>query len=209
MHTDHMMNGRKMLAGFGLFTFAYLLLAGSTQASIGRSQGFEVGALNRVQWAGGVGSARSEGQGSFSQTQQFSDRYSGVSATQTGRGSLTQTATASGTGLSTARQTAGIKGAQDLLAETTRQLTGRAQQDLGVKLDSRLFKPNGIGSVNGAQSFSGAQEQSFTAPSGTSSQSQSADVRQSGSITTEVNIDPVVRNTINITMHQAQTTGGQ
>jgi hypothetical protein len=183
--------------------------AGGAQASIGRTQGFNVGAMNRVMWAGGVGSARSDGQGSFSQTQQASDRNSGVSVSQTGRGSLSQTATASGTGLSTARQTAGVRGTQDLQAEMTRQLTGRGQQDLNVKLDSRLFKPGGVGTVAGTQTYSGAQEQALTSPSGSSSQSQSVDVRQSGSINTQTNIDPTVRNTININLHQSQMVNGQ
>jgi hypothetical protein len=79
---------------------------------------------------------------------------------------------------------------------------------MAVKLDMRLFRPNGVGSVNGAQSYNGAQEQSVTTPCGTSCQSQSVDVRQSGSITTQTDIDPTVKNTININLHQSQVTGG-
>jgi hypothetical protein len=209
MCRDCVIGSRKMLAGLCLFTFAFLLLGGSAGASIGRTQSFDIGALNRVQWAGGIGSARGDNQASFTQSQQFSDRCSGLSATQTGRGSLTQTATASGTGLSTARQTAAIRGSQDLLGETTRPLTGRAMQDLGVRLDTRLFKPGGTGAVNGTQSYTGAQEQSLATPSSRSSQSQSVDIRQSGSINTEVNTDPAVRNTVTVDLHQSQITNGQ
>jgi len=187
-------------------TLGVFVWAGSALGSVGRTQSFEIGAMNRVEWAGGVGSARGDVQGSFTQSQQASDRTSGLSILQTARGSLTQTATATGTGLGTARQNASVNGTQDLLGETTRQLTGRAQQDLGVKLDTCLFKPNGVGTVNGTQSYTGAQEQTLTTPTGTSSQSQSADIRQSGSITTQTNIDPLVRNTINLNMHQSQTT---
>jgi hypothetical protein len=190
-------------------TLVSFVSAGSAQASIGRTQGFQIGALNRVEWAGGIGSARGETQGSFTQTQQVSDRASGLSVRQTERGSLTQTATAGGTGFSAARQTAGIKGSQDLLADTTHGFPSRGQQELEVKLDTRLFRPNGVGTVSGTQNYTGAQEQSLTTPCGTSSQSQSVDVRQAGSITTATNIDPAVRNTININLHQSQMTNGQ
>ena len=190
-------------------TLVSFLLAGSAQASIGRTQGFQIGALNQVEWAGGIGSAQGENHGSFTQTQQVSDHASGLSARQRERGSLTQTATAGGTGFSTARQTAAIKGLQDLLADTKHGFPSRGQQELGVKLDTCLFRPNGIGTVSGTQHYVGAQEQTVTTPTGTSSQSQCVDVRQSGTITTLTNIDPAVKNTININLHQTQTTGGR
>jgi hypothetical protein len=191
-------------------TLVSFLLAGSAQASIGRTQGFQIGALNQVEWAGGIGSAQGENQGSFTQTQQVSDHASGLSARQRERGSLTQTATAGGTGFSTARQTAAIKGSQDLLADTTKHgSSSRGEQELEVKLDTRLFRPIGIGTVSGTQHYTGAQGQTVTTPAGTSSQSQCVDVRQSGSITTMTNIDPTVKNTININLHQTQTTGGR
>ena len=102
-----------------------------------------------------------------------------------------------------------VKGSQDLLAETTHGFPNRGQQELAVKLDMRLFRPNGVGTVNGAQTYNGVQEQSVTTPGGTSSQSQSVDIGQSGSITTQTDIDPSVRNTININLHQSQVTNGQ
>jgi hypothetical protein len=185
------------------------LLAGSVQASIGRTQNFQVGGLNHVVWGGGVGSAQGEKHGSFTQIQEVSDHSSRVSIRQAERGSLSQTATASGTGFGAARQTAASKGSQDLLAETTHGFPNRGQQELAVKLDMRLFRPNGVGTVNGAQNYSGVQEQSVTTPSGTSSQSQSVDIGQSGSITTQTDIDPSVKNRININLHQSQVTNGQ
>jgi hypothetical protein len=185
------------------------LLGGSVQASIGRTQSFQVGGLNCVEWGGGVGSAQGEKLGSFTQTQEFSDHSSRLSVRQAERGSLSQTATASGTGFGSARQAAVSKGSQDLLAETTHGFPNRGQQELAVKLDMRLFRPNGVGTVNGAQTYNGAQEQSVTTPSGTSNQSQSVDIRQSGSITTQTDIDPSVRNTININLHQSQVNNGQ
>jgi hypothetical protein len=185
------------------------LLTGSVRASIGRTQSFQVGGLNHVVWGGGVGSAQGEKLGSFTQTQEASDHSSSLSVRQAERGSLSQTATASGTGLGAARQTAASKGAQDLLAETTHGFPNRGQQELAVKLDLRLFRPNGIGTVNGTQTYNGVQEQSVITPSGTSSQSQSVDIRESGSITTQTNIDPSVRNTINVNLHQSQVNNGQ
>ena len=196
---------RSLLTAF-LVSF---LLAGSAQASIGRTQSFQVGGLNHVVWGGGVGSAQGEKHGSFTQIQEVSDHSSRVSIRQTERGSLNQTATVSGTGFGSARQTAGVKGSQDLLAETTHGFPNRGQQELAVKLDMRLFRPNGVGTVNGHQNYNGAQEQSVTTPYGTSSQSQSVDIRQSGSITTQIDVDPTVRNTINIDLHQSQVTNGQ
>jgi hypothetical protein len=185
------------------------LLAGSVRASIGRAQSFQIGGLNQVVWGGGVGSAQGENHGSFAQTQEVSDHSSRLSVRQAERGSLSQTATASGTGLGAARQTAASKGSQDLLAETTCGLPNRVQQELVVKLDMRLFRPNGVGTASGAQNFNGVQEQSVITPGGTSSQSQSVDTRQAGSITTQTNIDPSVKNTININLHQSQVTNGQ
>lgn len=189
--------------------FVSFLWAGSAQASIGRTQSFQVGSQNHVVWGGGVGSAQGEKHGSFNQIQQVSDHSSGVSIRQTERGALHQTATASGTGFGSARQTAASKGSQDLLAETTHGFPNRGQQELAVKLDMRLFRPNGVGTVNGHQNYNGLQEQSVITPSGTSSQSQSVDIRQSGSITTQTDIDPSVRNTININLHQSQVNNGQ
>jgi len=185
------------------------LLVGSAQASIGRTQSFQIGGLNQVVWGGGVGSAQGENHGSFTQTQQVSDYSSRLSVRQTERGSLNQTATASGTGFGAARQTAGIRGTQDLSVETTHGFPNRGQQQLALKLDTCLFRPNGVGTANGAQNYNGAQEQSVTTPCGASRQSQSVDIRQSGSITTQTNIDPTVRNTININLHQSQVTNGQ
>jgi hypothetical protein len=189
-------------------TLVLVLWVSSAEASIGRTQGFDIGALNRVVWEGGIGSARGEIQAGFSQSQQFSDRLSSVSVVQVGRGSLTQSASASGGGFGTARNSATIGGTQDLLAETTRPFAHRAQQDLGARLDTRLFKPNGIGAVNGGQSYSGAQEQSVVTPYSVSSQSQSMDVRQSGAIVTEVDMDPTVRNIVTVNLRQAQSVTG-
>jgi hypothetical protein len=194
---------------FVILTLGVLVSSGSAVASIGRSQSFEIGAVNRIQWAGGIGSARSDGQVSFVQTQQSSDRSSGLSITQAGRGSLTQTASAGGTGYATARQTGDIKGSQDILAQATRQLNGRSAQDLAVRLDMRLFKPNGVGAVSGTQSYSGLQEQSLATSASTSSQSQSVDIRQSGSIGTEIEVDPIVQNTVNVNLRQSQTANAQ
>jgi len=207
MHLNHARICRTVAAGICLFTFASPLWAGDDYASIGRTQSFNIGALNRVEWAGGVGSARGDGQASFSQTQQFTGHPSGLSARQTARGSVAQTATAGGTGFGMARQTAGIRGSQDLLAETGRPMN-RAQQELGAKLTTYLFRPNGVGTVNGTQSYSGLQEQAMTSAWGASSQSQSVDIKQSGAITTQTNIDPTVRNTITVDLRQSQTTSG-
>jgi hypothetical protein len=207
MYQNQATSSHNTRVGFCVFTFIFLLWAGSAPASIGRTQSFHIGATNQIDWAGGVGSAQGENQGSFTQTQQASDRS--LSVQQTGRGSLTQTATASGHGPSMARQTARIEGTQDLSAENSRHPTNGAHQDLGVKLDTRLFRPSGVGSVSGTQNYTGAQQQTLTSPCGTSSQSQSVDVTQSGSITTRTHTDPTVRNTINIDLHQSQLVHGQ
>ncbi len=208
MQTNYGSNSRALLVGICLFTFASPLWAGQGQGTIGRTQSFNIGALNRVEWTGGIGSARGDAQASFSQTQQFTHRPSNLSASQGGRGSVTQTASASGTGSATAEQTAAIRGSQDLSAGTGHQPMGRAQQEMGVKLSTYLFRPNGVGTVNGTQTYSGLQEQAMTTAWGTSSQSQSVDIKQSGAITTQTNVDPTVRNTITVNLRQSQTTGG-
>jgi hypothetical protein len=197
--------------GMSLFTLAVLLPAGMASASIGWTQGVDIGAVNHILWTGGIGSASGDAQVSFNQTQQANEhyRYSSVSARQGARGSLTQTATASGTSPSTARQTATINGAQDSLAQAWPRPAARGQQDLGVKLDTRLSLPSGVGSVSGTQHFDGLQEQSLTTPLGSSRQSQSVDATQSGSITTQTNVDPLVTNRITIGMHQSHMVNGQ
>jgi hypothetical protein len=187
-----------------IITLGVLMLAGRAHASIGRTQGFEIGALNRVEWAGGIGSVQGDNQASFTQKQEFSDRRTGVSAVQTGRGSLVQTATAGGTGSGTARQTASLSGSQNLPADFHRHVPGRIQQDLGLKLGTHLFKPNGVGTVGGTQTYTGAQEQTVTTPTTTSGQSQSVDIRQSGAITTGTDTDPTVKNKITVDLHQSQ-----
>jgi hypothetical protein len=206
MHTNYTRSSGTILVGICLVTFASPLWAGHNQGSIGRTQSFNVGALNRVEWAGGIGSARGDGQASFSQTQQVTHRPSGLSASQGGRGSVTQTATASGTGFGTAEQTAAVRGSQDLSAGTGHQPMGRSQQEMEAKLTTYLFRPNGVGTVNGTQSYSGLQEQAMTTAWGTSSQSQSVDIKQSGAITTQTNVDPTVKNTITVDLRQSQTT---
>jgi hypothetical protein len=121
MYMNYATNRRTILAGICLFTFASPLWAGHGQGTIGRTQSFNIGALNRVEWAGGIGSARGDAQASFSQLQQVTHRPTSLSASQGSRGSVTQTATASGTGYGTAEQTAGIRGSQDLSAGTGQQ----------------------------------------------------------------------------------------
>jgi hypothetical protein len=209
MQMDHARNSRTVLAGICLFVLTSPLWAGNDYACVGRTQSFSIGALNRIEWAGGIGSARSDGQAGFSQTQQLTGHPSGLSARQTSRGSLTQTATAGGTGYGMARQTTGIRGSQDLWTETGRYPSGRAQQELGAKLTTYLFRPDGVGTVSGTQSYNGLQEQVMTSAWGTSSQSQSVDIKQSGAITTQTNVDPTVQNTITVDLRQAQTTSGQ
>jgi len=208
MHTDHARNSRLMVAGICLFTFASPLWAGHGDGAIGRTQSFHIGALNRVEWAGGIGSARGDGQASVSQMQQVTDRPRSLSSTQGSRGSVSQTATASGTGFGMVEQNAGINGSQNLSFGTGHQPMGRGQQEMGAKLTMYLFRPNGVGAVNGTQTFNGLQEQTMTFPWGASSQSQSVDIKQSGAITTQTNIDPTVRNTITVDLRQAQTSGG-
>ncbi len=206
-----MSNTCARVIGFCLVVLTSSVAADPAGASVGRTQSFDIGAVNQVLWTGGIGSAQSQTQVNFSQTQQASERhrYGTLSAMQTGRGSLTQAAAASGAAPSTARQTATIKGAQDLLGQTSPYAGARARQDLELTLGMRLVQPSGVGTVTGTQTFNGLQEQSLTSPGGTNGQSQSADVRQSGTISTQTNVDPVVTNRITIGMHQSQVTNSQ
>jgi len=191
-------------------TLGVFAWAAGAQAFVGRSQDFEIGALNRVDWAGGaIGSARIENQARVAQQQDFSERHSRLSGVQTERGSLTQTLTASGPGLSTGRQAARITGSQDLPVESCRYAPGRMQQDLGLKMETRLFKPSGVGTVSGTQTYHGAQEQTRTTWYGSSGQFQSVEIKQSGTITTENDIDPTVRNSVIVNLHQSQGMGPQ
>ena len=197
-----------ILVIFHTVSFILLLSVSPVAASIGRTQSFVIGAPNRIDWGGGIGSARQDRDASFSQAQHASSHYGNVSISQAQRGTLTQTATATGLDPSSVRQTARIRGTQDLVAGTPCAPGSQAHQDLSLKMVTRLVQP-GVGSTSGTQTYSGVQEQSSVSPWGTGSQSQSVDVRQSGSITTGTNIDPTVKNTITINLHQSQMTEGR
>lgn len=199
-------NSHHALASLCVLAVVLSLGAGPAEAWIGRTQSFDIGATNEITWGGGVGTARGENHGTFNQVQQGRDRYSSIS--QGGRGSLSQTATASGAAPSVAQQAARIRGTQNLLADICRPVGIRAHQDLGARLSTSLVQPSGGGNVNGTQTYSGVQEQNSTSPFGTSSQSQSVDAKQSASITTPTNVDPIVKNTMNINLHQSQATQG-
>ncbi len=207
-----MSNTSARFTGFCLLVFVHSLWAAPAVATVGRTQGFDIGAVNRVLWSGGIGSAEGQNQISFSQTHQASEhsRHGSLSLKQVERGTLTQTATATGFTPSTARQSATVKGGQDLLGQAGPHAAFRGRQDLEVKLDMRLHQPRGIGTVTGTQTYNGLQEQLVTTACATNSESQTVDVQQSGTISTQINVDPVVRNKITIGMHQSQvTTNGQ
>jgi hypothetical protein len=208
MYTHQTRNSHRALASLCVLAVVLFLWTGSASASIGRTQGFTIGAMNEITWGGGIGTARGENQGTFSQVQRASDRWSNVSISQVGRGTLNQTASAGGAAPSVAQQTARIRGNQNLLADTCRPVGVRAHQDLGARLTTRLIQPCGAGNVSGTQTYSGTQEQASAGPFGTSNQSQSVDIKQSASITTPTCVDPIVKNTINISLHQSQATQG-
>jgi len=186
------------------------LWAGRAGASVGGTQSFDIGSVNLVFWTGGIGSAQGQVQLDVSQMQQSVERnrYGGLGAMQGERGSLTQTASATGRSPSLAGQSATIKASQDLLGQMS-PLAARGRQDLELKMGTLLFQPAGVGTVRGTQTYNGLQEQSVVSPCGMSNQSQSVDVRQSGTIVTKTDVEPLVLNRVTVGMHQAQVTTGQ
>jgi hypothetical protein len=200
-----------------IVTLTVLALAGSAQGFVGRchyfgvgidrTQDFEITSPNRIEWGGGVGSAHGERRITITQRQDFGNGH-GLSVLQKERGRLVQTATASGeTGSATVEQKAKINGSQHLSIDSRQG--SRASQTLGVKLNSLVTRPNGVGTVNGTQRFTGAQEQMTATPYGTGTQSQRVNIVQSSSINTGTDTDPTVTNNISVTLNQSQSTGGR
>jgi hypothetical protein len=178
------------------------LWAGSAYA-VGWTQDFDVGVRNVVEWAGGVGSARGENRVTIAEKQSLDGGCYRLSAVQKAQGTILQSATINGTtGPSQVRQNADAAGTQYIPIDSKGGFAGGAWQNLGVSLQNYAFKPDGVGSVNGTQSFVGGQMQAITTPYFRAVQSQHIDATQNASITTTTPTDPVVRSTINIKMTQ-------
>lgn len=194
----------------GIVIITVLLLAAGAQASVGWAQNFTVGAINQVEWLGGIGSAAAVNKASYDQRQQFGSTYTNLGAHQRNSGTIFQNAAASGAfGPSTSRQTADIKGGQALWTIDGKFPQARGAQSLEGKFTNLLVKPYGAGEVSGIQHFVGSQEQGVTTPFGSGSQSQYVEVVQRGNISTGVNTDPMITSTVNLQLNQSQTTGGR
>lgn len=194
-----------MKKGLFLVVTGTLLLAGSAQASVGWAQSFSVGAINQVDWLGGVGSASGLNRAMFEQIQQFSNARTEVSALQRQTGRLMQNAFATGpVGPSTSRQQATVNGDQGLWAHGGKFPSAGARQSLDGSFVNQVVKPEGIGEVSGTQRYAGLQEQSVSTPNGTGLQSQSVEIVQQANITTGADTDPIVTSTINLQLSQSQ-----
>jgi hypothetical protein len=185
-----------------------LFLAGATQASIGSAQYFEIGAINQVDWLGGVGSASMVTKVSFDQRQMSGQMFSSQGF-QRQFGTLTQSGSASGLiGPSTSQQNGALKGEQNLWTSGGPFGGSHGTQKFEGILTNTVVKPEGEGSVSGTQHFVGGQEQGFTTYFGGGNQSQTVEVLQQGDITTGANTDPTVTSTVNLQLGQSQMTGG-
>lgn len=194
----------------GIVIISVLFLAVGAQASIGWAQNFTVGAVNQVDWFGGIGSAAAINKASYDQRQQFGSTYTNLGAHQRNSGTIFQNAAASGLfGPSTSRQTADIKGGQALWTTDGKFPQARGAQSLEGTFTNLLVKPYGAGEVSGIQHFVGSQEQGVTTPFGSGGQSQYVEVIQRGNISTGVNTDPVINSTVNLQLNQSQITGGR
>jgi hypothetical protein len=185
-----------------------LVLAAGAQASIGWAQNFAVGAVNQVDWLGGIGSAAAVNKASYDQ-RQFGSTYASAGVSQRNSGTIFQNAAASGLiGPSTSRQTADIKGGQALWTSGGRFPQARGLQSLEGTFTNLIVKPEGIGKVDGIQHFVGSQEQGVTTSYGNGTQSQYVEVLQRGNITTGVDTDPTITSTVNLQLNQSQISGG-
>jgi hypothetical protein len=185
-----------------------LLLAAGAQASIGWAQDFSVGAVNRVDWFGGIGSAAAINKASYDQRQEFGS-YNHMGAFQRNSGTIFQNGAASGLiGPSTSRQTADLKGGQVLWNSGGKFSEAGGMQSLEGKFTNLVVKPEGAGQVNGIQHFVGSQEQGVTTAYGSGGQSQYVEVVQRGDITTGANTDPTIISRVNLQLNQSQITGG-
>jgi len=193
-----------MKKGVFLVVTGTLLLAGSAQASVGWAQSFSIGAVNQVDWLGGVGSAHGLNRAVFEQIQQFSNARTEVSALQRQTGRLMQSAFATGpVGPSTSRQEATVSGVQGFLAYGGKSPLTGAIQILDGTFVNQVAKPEGVGAVSGTQRYAGLQEQNLSTPNGTGLQSQSVEIVQRANIM-GVKTDPVVTNTVDLQLGQLQ-----
>lgn len=191
----------RILIALGVSTI--LLLACSARGAIGQTQGFEIGALNLVEWAGGIGSASGRNESVFAQEQELSDLASKTAVAQRERGTLAQIAFAGGTsGPSSVEQNASVAGAQEQLAGSGPGSQTNSHQSLTAFFGGTVFKPEGIGSANGTQTYESTQVQTMMTPFSTTMQSQTLKTTQYASIGTATNIDPLVTSSLNVQLNQ-------
>lgn len=194
----------------GIIIASVLLLAAGAQASVGWAQNFTVGAINQVEWCGGIGSAAAINKASYDQRQEFAGSHASYGSWQRNSGTIFQNAAASGPfGPSVSRQTAEIKGGQFLLTTDGRSPGSWGTQSLGGMFTNSIVKPFGVGQVDGIQHFVGRQEQGATSPAGSGTQSQYVEVVQRGTVITGARIDPKITSTVNLQLNQSQAAGGR
>lgn len=178
-----------------------LLLTSGAWAFIGQEQGFNIGAVNAIQWAGGVGSAEGSHQAMFGQEQIVVRGWGNPGGQQKETGVFTQVATASGGGPATINQTAQTAGAQQ---QGTAGLGTTQGQQMGVGFTTSIMKPTGPGAASAAQSFVGGQTQVLMTPTTLSTESQVVGVTEYASVVGGPQTDPSVSNNITINLGQGQ-----
>jgi hypothetical protein len=179
------------------------VLASSAWAFIGQEQGFNIGAVNMIQWAGGVGSAGGSHDAMFGHEQVAVGGWPNASGAQKETGVFSQVSSATG-GPAVVVQNAKVVGNQQQATGTWGQATGSQGQQTGVEFSSIIVKPNGAGAVTAAQSFVGGQVHTLMTPRTFSTQSQVLGVTEYASVVGAPNSNPSVSNMIKVDLGQSQ-----
>jgi len=183
-----------------------LLLSSGVFADIGQTQGFEIGALNKVKVVGGPGMASGRNYLEIGQRQMERKACLG-SAAMKQAGTLTQHARARARGGAIGVvQNASVDGSQKQFIGHGHRGSHQQGQSLNLNLSTIARKPRGaIGRAIGSQSFVGEQSQKQTYRGGSITSSQFVRAEQSVKIIGGPSSNVVVKNNLDVSMFQGDT----
>ncbi|HSW02681.1 MAG TPA: hypothetical protein VLI39_21135 [Sedimentisphaerales bacterium] len=180
-----------------------VVLASLARAFVGQEQGFNIGAVNMIQWAGGVGSAGGGHNVMFGHEQTAVGGWPSASGTQKETGVFTQVSSATG-GPASVVQSAKAAGNQQHATGAWSTPTSSQGQQMGVEFSGAIVKPNGAGAVTATQSFVGGQVQTLLTPRTLSTASQVLGVTEYASVVGAPCSNPSVSNMIKVDLGQNQ-----
>jgi len=201
-----------MLRKFSLSLTVVLLLSSGALGAVGLAEGFSIDAVNSVTRTGCVGSAEGGNMVMVGHAQKAYDTWRGTAALQKETATLTQSASAVGSGgKQVVMQRASADGTQDQLVRAGGFAFGKrvAGQSLCVGLDTSISHVGAVGRAAGTQSLVGAQNQTEMTPNGISTGSQFVRAAQSAAVSGGSSSSVVVNNSLDVTLTQGRIVAGR